>query len=208
MRLNPEQQRAVDTTEGPVLVLAGAGTGKTRVLTARIARLMDRGVPPDRILAVTFTNKAAREMRERVAKGVGKKRAAEVVLGTFHAFCARALREAGERFSICDSSDQMSAARSALRDLHVPETRLHPRALLGQVSLGKSRCETWEIAAESDELLGQAWRRYEEHLRRGRTLDFDDLLLEGLALARRDAGLRGRFRYVLGDEYQAARGHQ
>ncbi|MHC4848307.1 MAG: ATP-dependent helicase, partial [Planctomycetota bacterium] len=214
MRLNSQQQRAVDTTEGPVLVLAGAGTGKTSVITKRIAHLMGKGVPPERILAMTFTNKAAGEMRERVAKLVGKKRAKQLTVGTFHAFCVRTLRAHGPkigipgRFSICDGSDQLSALKGALRDLHISEKQIHPRALQAQISLAKNRMES----LEHDDLLENAMRRYQEHLRRAHMLDFDDLLVETLRLLKEDTEtrvlLRERFHYLLVDEYQDTNGPQ
>jgi len=220
--LNPEQRRAVETTEGPVLVLAGAGTGKTRVITERIAHLLRRGVPATAILAVTFTNKAAREMKERATKLAGKA-ASGVTIGTFHAFCVRVLRGHGAaigippHFSICDASDQLAAAKAALRDLHVAETSLHPAALQAEISLLKSRLVSPEehLAAavdDRDELVGRAYARYGENLRRSRTLDFDDLLLETLRLFRTKrkvlALLRDRYRYLMVDEYQDTNGPQ
>ncbi len=205
--LNAEQRRAVTTTEGPVLVLAGAGTGKTRVITVRIAYLLGKRVAARRVFAVTFTNKAAREMRDRAARLVGGKRAAEVTAGTFHAFCARTLREFGARigvpkdFAIADEHDQLATAKQVLRDLGVPEGRLHPRALLSQVSLRKNRLERPE-----EDLLGLAYARYDDALRRAHTLDFDDLLVRTLDLMRADAEtlatLRDRHRYLMVDEYQ------
>ncbi|MEM8882961.1 MAG: UvrD-helicase domain-containing protein [Planctomycetota bacterium] len=217
-RLNPQQKKAVETTEGPVLVLAGAGTGKTSVITTRIAHLMDKGVSPTRILAMTFTNKAAGEMKERIAGIVGKKQAKDLTVGTFHSFCVRALRERADRiglprnFSICDGSDQVAAVKGALRDLHISEQRIHPRALQAQISLAKSRLESWKQVAEWDELVGHAYRRYDEHLRRARMVDFDDLLLEMLRLLREDDDslehFRARFHYLLVDEYQDTNGPQ
>jgi DNA helicase II / ATP-dependent DNA helicase PcrA len=214
--LNPAQRDAASTTEGPLLVLAGAGTGKTRVITTRIAYLLSLGVPASSILAVTFTNKAAGEMKERVAHLAGE-RAREVTVGTFHAFCARVLREHGpalghsRRFTICDASDQLSAVKSAMRELRVHETTMHPSAVLARISLAKNRMETPESFLEGgtdgrDQLVGSVWQRYREHLARTRTLDFDDLLLETVRLLREHEDVRERYReryrYVLVDEYQ------
>jgi len=223
MQLNPEQKRAVTTTEGPVLVLAGAGTGKTKVITVRIAHLLGLGVPPDRILAVTFTNKAAREMRERVRKIVKRNKAKDVTIGTFHAFCAKTLRTHGERigipanFAICDGADQLSAAKSALRELCIPEAKIHPRALQSQISLMKNRLITSEACLkqavdDQDELVGRAYEKYNAQLKRARTLDFDDLLLQTLALLTDDPATlelyRDRYRYLMVDEYQDTNGPQ
>jgi len=214
--LNPEQREAVLATEGPLLVLAGAGSGKTRVITTRIAHLVSLGVDPASILAVTFTNKAAGEMRERVAALAGE-RAREITVGTFHAFCARLLRERGEaiglhrRFTICDASDQLSTVKQAMRELRVHETTMHPSAVLARISLAKNRMQTPEtFLAEGegahDQLVGSVFQRYREALARTRALDFDDLLLETVRLLREHpkvrAHYRERYRYVLVDEYQ------
>jgi superfamily I DNA/RNA helicase len=214
--LNPPQRDAVTTTEGPLLVLAGAGSGKTRVITTRIAYLMERGVSPSNILAVTFTNKAAGEMRERVRALAGE-RARELTVGTFHAFCARILREHGHvlghsrNFTICDASDQLGAVKSVMRELRVHETTMHPSAVLARISLAKNRLETpasllQKSTDSRDELVSAVWERYREHLARSRTLDFDDLLLEALRLLKEHprvrASYRNRYLYVLVDEYQ------
>ncbi len=214
--LNPAQREAVTTVDGPLLVLAGAGTGKTRVITTRIAYLLWRGADPRDVLAVTFTNKAAGEMRERVAQLAGE-RAKELTVGTFHAFCAKVLREHGHvlglprRFTICDAADQMSAVKSAMRELRVHETTMHPQALLAQLSLAKNRMQTPEsflAAGEGgrDQLVGTVWQRYQEYLGRTRSLDFDDLLLETVRLLRDHESVREhysrRYRHVLVDEYQ------
>jgi DNA helicase-2/ATP-dependent DNA helicase PcrA len=214
--LNASQRDAVTTTEGPLLVLAGAGTGKTRVITTRIAYLVSLGVDPANILAVTFTNKAAGEMRERVTQLAGE-RAKQITVGTFHAFCARVLREHGHalglqrKFAICDASDQLSAVKSAMRELRVHETAMHPSAVLARLSLAKNRMETPESFLENgsgsrDQLVGSVWQRYQEFLTRTRALDFDDLLLEAVRLLREHDGVRShyrkRYRHILVDEYQ------
>ncbi len=220
--LNPQQRRAVEATEGPLLVLAGAGTGKTRVITARIAHLLHHGTSPESILAVTFTNKAAREMRERVNAQAGP-RAAPVTLCTFHSFCARLLRRHGERlglaprFTICDSSDQLAAVRAALRELRVAEAKLKPQAALSRISLWKNRMVSVEQALqqegdETDELAARCYRRYQAHLQRSRVIDFDDMLLLALRLVQEHedvlAALQQRFLYLMVDEYQDTNGPQ
>jgi DNA helicase-2/ATP-dependent DNA helicase PcrA len=214
--LNPAQREAVTTTEGPLLVLAGAGTGKTRVITTRIAFLLWKGVAPSSILAVTFTNKAAGEMKERLSQLAGEQ-AKQITVGTFHSFCVRLLKEHGHvvglprRFTICDASDQASTVKSAMRELRVHETTMNPSAVLARISLAKNRMQTPEsFLAEAsggrDQLVGSVWERYREQLARQRTLDFDDLLLEAVRLLRDHESVREHYRrrylYVLVDEYQ------
>jgi DNA helicase-2/ATP-dependent DNA helicase PcrA len=220
--LNAEQRAAVETTEGSVLVLAGAGSGKTRVITVRMAYLLERGVSPDNILAMTFTNKAAREMRERVGKLVGKERADRLLVGTFHSFCLHALREHGVHvglgggFTICDASDQVSNLRGVLRELRVGSSTVQPAALQSRISLMKNRLVDPDeflakAASDEDELLGRAYKQYDEQLRRSKTLDFDDLLLYTLRLLGKKEvreHYSGRFRYVMVDEYQDTNGPQ
>src|SRR4051812_41073385 len=186
--LNPEQRRAVEQTEGPVLVLAGAGSGKTRVITCRIAHLVAKHVSARNILAMTFTNKAAREMRERVGSLVGAATAKELTVSTFHSFCVRVLREhaailgMSPSFTICDDSDQLTAMKGALREMRIAEATVHPRAALSKISLFKSKLVTPAQAlaqAEDDweDLVARSYRAYNDHLKRSRTVDFDDLLL-------------------------------
>jgi len=215
--LNPEQRAAVTTTEGPVLIVAGPGSGKTRVLTVRIAHLIqDNGVAPWNILAVTFTNKAAREMRERVELLVGD-RARWVMLGTFHGFCARVLRQYGQligidpRFVIYDDGDQMSAVKSAMDELDVSTKHFSPRAVLSMISRAKSinvgpREFTDTVESYFEEVVARVYPVYQQTLRRRQALDFDDLLTTTLRLLRESpealSALRQRYRYVLVDEYQ------
>jgi superfamily I DNA/RNA helicase len=220
--LNPEQRRAVKTTEGPVLVLAGAGTGKTRVITVRIAHLLKKGVRPESVLAMTFTNKAAREMRERVAELVGKKRAEKIFVGTFHAFCIDLLRKHGKAigldgFTISDGSDQLSMLRSLMREIRMGDFKMQPGAVLSQISLMKNRMHEPEGALEKadddkEEFIARVWEKYDRQLRRSRALDFDDILLYALRLLQAPDGPREKlckqYRYVMVDEYQDTNGPQ
>ncbi len=228
--LNAPQLEAVKTVKGPLLVLAGAGTGKTRVVTYRIAELIRRGTKPERILAVTFTKKAAGEMQERAGALLNRKRGAGPrgrsskkdaptgpEISTFHSLCVRILRrhikQLGypEKFSICDRNEQESQARTALRELRAPSAALAPGDLLAIVSRWKSGsvrpAEAAQIAqSERDILAAAAYRRYQDNLKRVGTVDFDDLLLlTEEVLSKHPAVLREearRFDHVLIDEYQ------
>ena len=216
--LNKEQVEAVQRTEGPLLVLAGAGSGKTRVLTHRIAYLIqEKGVFPSHILAITFTNKAAAEMRERVEKllpGEGN----SVWVSTFHSMCLRILRREIEHlgydrdFSIYDTDDQRTLMRQILKELKIDSKTLRERAVLSQISQTKNRGGNAEdYLSESDgdylsKLIYQCFKRYEEKLKENNALDFDDLLLKTLELFERFPEVllqyQERFRYILVDEYQ------
>jgi DNA helicase-2/ATP-dependent DNA helicase PcrA len=217
-RLNPEQARAVSTTEGPLLILAGAGSGKTRVLAHRVAYLIGvNGVPPWNILAVTFTNRAAAEMRERILGLVGEP-GREVAMGTFHALCARVLRRDGQaigldpRFTIYDTDDQVGLMRQILRELDLPGTgESRPAAVLGQISRWKTDLLAPDEAATGAYTMQErnavrAYHRYQERLRDANALDFDDLLNEAVRLFEEAPAVlehyRSRWRYLHVDEYQ------
>jgi DNA helicase-2/ATP-dependent DNA helicase PcrA len=214
--LNPQQREAVLATDGPVLILAGAGSGKTRVITHRIAHLvLDKGVPSESILAVTFTNKAAGEMKERV-EALLPGQPLRTVLSTFHSFCVRILRRdasaAGlpREFVIYDEDDQLATVREALRALDLPEKLHPPRRVLARISARKNVArgapETEDDDSVAAATLARIAERYEQTLRAAGALDFDDLLLRAVALFDRDAAVRDayrrRFPYVLVDEYQ------
>ncbi len=186
--LNPAQREAVTTLSGPLLVLAGAGTGKTRVITYRMAELIRRGAAPGRILSVTFTNKAAREMQQRTAVLLGRQSQTKPLVCTFHSLCVRILRQEisvlGYRpdFAIYDRSDQESAARTALRDVRVGNRALRPGDLLAQISRWKMagvmpKYATDFVSNDLDFLAAVAYRRYQAILRSQSAVDFDDLLL-------------------------------
>ncbi|HEY7516525.1 MAG TPA: UvrD-helicase domain-containing protein, partial [Vicinamibacteria bacterium] len=208
--LNSQQRAAVLATEGPVLILAGAGSGKTRVITHRIAHLvLEKGVPSDQILAVTFTNKAAGEMKERVEKLRGGPLASWV--STFHSFCVRVLRRDGAAvglpsgFVIYDEDDQMAAVRDALRALDLSEKLHPPRRILSKISARKNSGRDLD-EGEPFAVFDRVAARYEENLRGAGAVDFDDLLLKTVALLAEHSGVRDayrrRFRYMLVDEYQ------
>jgi DNA helicase-2/ATP-dependent DNA helicase PcrA len=229
--LNPGQKEAVLTLAGPLLVLAGAGTGKTRVVTFRVANLIRHGIQPDRILAVTFTNKASLEMQERIAKQLklpvrprrGKDGPPRPQIGTFHSHCVKILkRHAGllgypEKFSIFDRSDSESIARTVLREIRVHENVLAPADLLAIIGGWKNagvRPEQADMAATNDKehLAAAAFRRYQRSLKLQAAFDFDDLLVYAEQLLTDHPEVRrqeaGRYDHILVDEYQDTNGSQ
>ena len=194
--LNAAQRQAVETTEGPLLILAGPGSGKTRVIAHRIAYLIaHQRVHPRRILAVTFTNKAAREMRDRVFGLVGADIGRDITLGTFHAVCSRILRVDGERiglsraFAIYDDADQVAVARQVMQDLGLDPRRTSARAVLATISRAKSELATAEAYARLvgdyfQEVVSRVYGRYQEALEENNAVDFDDLLMKTVQLFR------------------------
>ncbi len=216
--LNPEQARAVTTTDGPLLILAGAGSGKTRVLAHRIAYLIGvHGIRPWQILAVTFTNRAAGELRERIISLVGEP-GRDVQAGTFHALCARVLRRDGEaigisrRFVVYDTDDQQALMKVILREEDMPLTgEFRPSAVLGAISRAKNEMFDATFLAENavnhhQKVIARLAKRYVERLKQVGALDFDDLLLEAVRLFVEApdvlARYQDRWRYLHVDEYQ------
>ena len=215
-KLNDEQRRAVLHRDGPLLILAGAGSGKTRVITYRIAYLIGDGhARPDEVLAVTFTNKAAQEMRERVEGLIGPA-ASGVWLSTFHALCARLLRREAPKiglsrdFVIYDSSDQVAVVKQAQRELGMDDKLVPPRMALSRISQAKNRMEgpealrgKWNLR---DEQIARIYEKYLQALKDASALDFDDLLLKTVELFETSESTRGfyaeKFRFVMVDEYQ------
>ncbi|HVR88009.1 MAG TPA: UvrD-helicase domain-containing protein [Candidatus Limnocylindria bacterium] len=216
--LNPEQRAAVTHGTGPLLILAGAGSGKTRVLTHRIAYLVrDLGVPPRKILAVTFTNKAAKEMKARLHRLLGDAALADLTAGTFHAFCARLLRRDGPEvgldrgFAIYDTADQRALLRQAMTDTGVSERLFSPGAVGNVISSAKNELRgpadlANEARGQLDRLAAVAWRRYEALLKENNAVDFDDLLVLPCRLFETsDRALerwQDRYDHILVDEYQ------
>ncbi|MBM3463741.1 MAG: ATP-dependent DNA helicase PcrA [Armatimonadetes bacterium] len=215
-QLNDPQREAVTTTEGPILVLAGAGSGKTRVLTYRIAHILEKGLAtPNEILAVTFTNKAAGEVRERVSHLVGPTRFP--FLGTFHACCIRMLRTHADRigmpsgFSIYDTSDQLTLLKEVARDLNVSDERLPPRRALAIISRAKNKLESPSQFSKTAntpeyEIVAGLYREYQKRLETNNAMDFDDILVKAVELLKANADVleqyQERFKYILVDEYQ------
>jgi superfamily I DNA/RNA helicase len=217
-KLNPPQREAASHGGGPLLVLAGAGSGKTRVITFRIAHLLAQGIPARAICAVTFTNKAAEEMRERIAKLLGdSKLASELTIGTFHALGLQILRTERKAlglprgFSIYDQSDQVGAVREAMRHIHDGDRRLDAKAILTRISLAKNAFvapDEYEgnPADDYDAMTAHVYPKYQETLRSCAAFDFDDLIVEPVRLFLRDADVKqrwgSRFHYVMVDEFQ------
>src|SRR5436309_9720271 len=229
-QLNPQQREAVETTEGPVLILAGAGSGKTRVITYRIAYLIEQmGVMPESILAMTFTNKAASEMAERVEKLVGRLSVAKPVISTFHSFCVRVLRRDIEalripsavpgqppigltkNFVIYDESDQQQVVKGIMRRVGLDDKQLTPRTVLSRISWAKNHMlDPQEIYLQSTdpktERIAHIYEEYRKELRKANAMDFDDLLLEAMRLLKAVPAVREhynrRFQYIQVDEYQ------
>jgi DNA helicase-2/ATP-dependent DNA helicase PcrA len=220
--LNPAQREAVLHTRGPLLVLAGAGSGKTRVITHRIAHLLEQGTKPENIVALSFTNKAADEMRERLAKMVGKQRAGALVLGTFHSLGAWMMREdpqgfgVPKRFQILDQGDVNGIIRSLLREhgYHGPASkkRFDVNAIVQRISLWKNEFHSTEevkkiiSSNDYDDIAAELYDGYEDRLRSLACVDFDDLVCR-IALRLQDDPLtkrrwQERFHYLLVDEYQ------
>jgi DNA helicase II / ATP-dependent DNA helicase PcrA len=221
--MNPQQQEGIQSVDGPVLLLAGAGSGKTRVITHRIAYLIqERGVPADSILAVTFTNKAAKEMAERVDKILGNTSLAKPMLATFHSFCVRLLRRDIEAlrvngvgltrtFAIYDEADQQAVVKQALKRLAIDDKSLKPRVALGRISWAKNHMidpQEYFLASTNpiEEKIAHVFEIYKKELFKANALDFDDLLLETVRLLKSSAETRERYnrryKYILIDEYQ------
>jgi DNA helicase II / ATP-dependent DNA helicase PcrA len=221
--LNPEQRAAVESTDGPLLILAGAGSGKTRVITSRIAFLIQqKGVAPDSILAVTFTNKAAAEMADRVEKLMGHSSVAKPLISTFHSLCVRILRRDIEAlkigndgltrsFAIYDENDQQSLVKQIMRRMGLDTKQLTPRTVLGRISWAKNHMiDPQEYYLDSkdpnSERIAHIYQGYKAELKKNNALDFDDLLLEAARLLKVSAETRERYqrryRYLLVDEYQ------
>ncbi len=215
--LNDRQCEAVKHTEGPLLITAGAGSGKTKVLTCRIAHLLELGVAPYRILAITFTNKAAKEMKERVTNLVGAQ-ADSIWLSTFHAFCAKLLRFEVDgfhgytrNFTIYDSSDQLVLVKDCLKKLNLDDKQFMPRSVLGTISSAKNvLMDAKAFAAKASDFYEQkvadVYALYQEKLRENNAVDFDDLLFLAVRLLQEKEDVRekyqSRFQYILVDEYQ------
>ena len=221
--LNDSQRAAVLYNEGPSLVIAGAGSGKTRVLTYKIAYLLEHGYEPWSVLALTFTNKAAREMKERIARQVGSARARYLWMGTFHSIFLRILRAEAEaigfshNFTIYDAADSKSLVKSIIKEMKLDDKVYRPGMIQGRISNAKNHLVSPEAYAANSEfyqsdqaakipLMRDIYRRYQERCRQSDALDFDDLLFYTYMLFDRHPDIcrsyAERFRYVLVDEYQ------
>ena len=218
--MNPEQEKAVKKTEGPLLIMAGAGSGKTRVLTHRIAYLIvEKEVYPSKILAITFTNKAAREMRNRINSILGEGTGESMWVSTFHSMCVRILRRDIDRigfsknFSILDTSDQLTVIKKILKDQNIDPKKYDPRSMLNAISSAKNICNDADMyRAQMNEqnpfekTVSEVYTAYEKRLRQNQSLDFDDLIMTTLILFKRVPEVlefyQNKFQYIHVDEYQ------
>lgn len=215
--LNPQQKKAVQITEGPLLVVAGAGSGKTSVLTQRIAYLVaEKGIAPWNILAITFTNKAATEMKEREYKLLGQQ-ADSIWMSTFHALCVRILRRDAEKigyssnFSIADSAEQLTLIKHIQKEQNINPKMYEPRRILAAISNGKNDLLTPDAFSASaaspfEKITAQVYQEYQKRLKNDQIMDFDDLIMQTLVLFKKDPTVlhyyQNKFRYLLVDEYQ------
>lgn len=215
--LNDMQQKAVKTTDGPLLIMAGAGSGKTRVLTHRIAYLMtEKQIAPWNILAITFTNKAAREMRERI-QGILGSGGDDIWISTFHSMCVRILRRDSDRmginrnFSILDTTDQLSVIKSVLKERNLDPKKYDPRSMLGSISSAKNELITPEefdnqAGSHYEQIVSDIYKDYQKKLRKNQSLDFDDLIMTTIQLFQRVPEVletyQRKFQYIHVDEYQ------
>lgn len=217
--LNKEQQKAVTNTDGPMIVLAGAGSGKTRVITYKVLYLVEKGIDPFHILCITFTNKAASEMKERIRIALNSKRSysGQPTIATYHALCAKLLRIEGkhlgisEHFVIYDTQDQLEAIKEAMQKLAISPKEYKPSAILGTISQAKN-----ELITETEyknlarghfqEVVGSVYRLYQQILKDSDALDFDDLLIKTIQLFEKNPEIlekyQNKFQYILVDEYQ------
>lgn len=221
--LNEEQKKAVGTIDGPILIVAGAGSGKTRVLTSRVAYMLEKGIDPSSILALTFTKKAAGEMKERIAMMVGAHKARKVVMGTFHAVFVRFLREYAEslgypsQFTIYDTSDSTSAVKACIKELQLDDKIYKPKDVLARISMAKNNLITVAAYRSSQQLLVadmhakkpkmcDLYDLYQQKLKQAGVMDFDDILVNMNILIRDNQealeSISGRFSHIMVDEYQ------
>ena len=221
--LNSSQQAAVLNTEGPSLVVAGAGSGKTRVLTYRIAQLLSQGIPAYKILALTFTNKAAREMQKRISALVGNEIAANLWMGTFHSIFSKILRFEADKlgytssFTIYDTQDSKNLLKAIIKEMKLDDKVYKPNAVLGRISMAKNNLVVAQSYLQSARILsednackrpltGEIYKQYQQRCKQSDTMDFDDLLLQTNILFRDFpeilAKYQQKFSYILVDEYQ------
>ena len=221
--LNPRQREAVECLEGPLLIMAGAGSGKTKVLVSRIANLLAHGVPPYRILAITFTNKAAAEMKERTEKLIGPL-AKNVWLGTFHSFCARLLRFEADNltgyqrnFVIYDETDAAALIKQCLKEMNLDDKQYRPRDVKSAISGAKNRLMSPGAMGDAavnfhQKKISEIYELYQEKLKKNNAMDFDDLLMVTVDLLKNNQEVRERYQeryqYILIDEYQDTNGAQ